>query len=361
MHETSIEHIRSEVVEQANSVLFLCAPNFEARSISIAMEFTEGFAKLPENVYVAVLTLQGQRARVESLEHLKRLNTRCVEQQLKSRSGRHGRQTIPYPDGYSSDITRTAMESFFFTLPEPIVVVLDISSLPSRIVLDMMNVLKEAALVDRVAEIFVAYSFPERYPLPRNPTESGVPHLYQHRHVPMANIVTKDIRASAAVVLGNQGFQAEQFVETLPHDRRVSLYAFMNQNNLLYSFDVLRANTSLFFDGAVSRHYYLSLAMGHHKLLQWAYEEDIEPDIAYLVAPFGPKPLVVGAWAAMQVLYYRVRRDKVMPKPIVDLVLADTHHYGSPYSLGRRGPSAYFSMPRTEVVGDADRLIVEGL
>jgi hypothetical protein len=150
-------------------------------------------------------------------------------------------------------------------------------------------------------------------------------------------------RASAAIVLGVQGFQAEQFEAALPPDRRVSAYAFINQRNILYSLEVFRLNTSVFYRDSVDPHIYLNFPMGHEQLMHWADEVELASGGAYLIAPFGPKPMVVSAWASLNRLRYRMRSATSPVNALTDVVLPGSHHYGSPYSLGR-GSVCVFSM-----------------
>lgn len=347
MRETTIATIDTLLSRDDHGVLILTAPNYEARSISFLLHFANKIDTLPRTALIGMFTLQSARGRVEPLEHLKRLNVRTSKQIFEKCKVRYQNPIIGYPDNYSMNSVRNSLEGFFLEFSSPITIIYDISSMPGRMIFDTLSVLSEATSLGRINQVYIVYSWPESYPYPRHPTESGEPVLLR-REERLSQALGAFRRANVAITLGGQGFHAEQFVSALPPDRSVALYAFLNRDHVPYSLEVLRANTSLFYAEAINSHLYLSIEMGHDKIVHWANQTEMHEDCAYLLAPFGPKPLIVSSWIAMRSLQRQARSKSLSTRTLIDAALLGSHHYGSPYSLGRSGISI-FSLEVTEL------------
>jgi hypothetical protein len=184
----------------------------------------------------------------------------------------------------------------------------------------------------RLNRLFCVYHWTDRYPHPRYPAEVGeLRVLGSSESLPKLLENRRNVQAS--VFVGFQGFDAKLFVDSLPPDKNVTVFALINRNDPLHNLQVIRANAPVITDQDLNISYYLTLRSGHEKLINWAKSCTVDPNTdAYLIAPFGPKPLTISSYMAIKILKRRAGRKKA--GFLMDLVLLSVHQYSTLYSLG---------------------------
>jgi hypothetical protein len=96
---------------------------------------------------------------------------------------------------------------------------------------------------------------------------------------------------------------------------------------------MLRANASLLVDPSLEVSYYLTIREARSRLLNWAREVPLRDRACYLVAPFGPKPLVLCGVEAIDIMRGRLAESNIESSE-ADLVLLSATDYVSTYSEG---------------------------
>lgn len=336
MKELRQSEFISSVGTRKRPLLFLVAPNYEPRSVEAPIRLAPELSQLGVQFAVGVLQLQAQAERVEPLEDLKNLGKTLLLQSLHECQVEPIMETVQYPDGYSPvGFQRFITELAESTGPNPDIL-LDISALPRRILVTAFRTVRDLQVKGALGCLYVAYTWAEDYPSPTQPFEVGTLKAVELDCL-LSDLVSEKGKVCkecwALVLPGRQGFDGRQLVDQLPPTRHVQVLAFLNRNKLLRSLDMLRANVSILVDRAFSVGYYLTLREAHSKLLNWAATVPVQRDTAYLVAPFGPKPLIFCAIEAVDMVRERIIEQRA-ENSRADMVQLSGHHYVSTYSEG---------------------------
>jgi len=334
----ALDKLTSWLNQSDTDVLCLVAPNYEPRSVLGLEPLLADLRANSERVQFGLLTLQSSSRRIEPLEYLKTANTNRLKRLIHSRLGRAPYAlTVPYPNAFSEVTAQGIMRDLASGSKPPFSLVLDLTALPRKVIAAIMSVILRERQQGRLERIFLLYSWAGAYPQPRYPGDIGA--LVPVRSGVALSRLLGSVGAARAVVLpSRQGFESRQFIEALPPTKHVSVHLLVDRENPFHSFQVLRANTAVVNDTALSLQYYLTLQAGHEHLLQWARECPIEPDTAYLVAPFGPKLVLVSGWLALGIVQQRCADAN---NTVCDVVLLSGHQYNTTYSLGFDRLEAY--------------------
>ena len=327
--------------KDTNDTLCLFAPNYEPRSVLGISEFISYMKPDDYRMKFGVLVFRPLASRVELLESLKNSNLAEVESLLLA--CKHPPLAI-FDLNLPSDVLDRKLEgiiqNFSAQLSEKFNFVLDTSTLPREVLIFLMEIIQKCHDAGKLNRFVILYTWAEKYPQLHYPADIGEL-VTMKTCFPLRAIFERQKRIRAvqsALFIGRQGFDGKQFVESLPDSKVVNVYVFMNMENVFHSLEVIRANAPILVDPALNIHYYLTIPSGHEKLLRWARECPIEENTAYLIAPFGPKPLVLSAWLAAREIHQRSRKINDL---LTDVVLFSEHQYSTTYSLGFKSLSAF--------------------
>lgn len=342
LSEISFKSFIRQVAVEEQTTAFLFAPNFEPRSVVGVQRATSSPAILAGDTRWGILTLQSKYARVEPLEYLKQ---QIIKYALSVLQDNHClapiKSTLSYPEDLSPDQLRNTLLELLKGVTQPCNLVVDITALPRRVIGQLVRCVERLVTSEQVAHVYFFYTWAGSYPGSGQPTEAGVLRAVESGKS-LSKVLQEGMSAEAALFLGRHGSDALQFIEALPADKRVNVFAFLNRSELFRSLEMLRANVPILSGGdtAIEIQYYLSLSSAHNKLLNWAKGCQLHENRAYLVAPFGPKPLLISALAAVDILRARLRVEGVS-QSVCDIALLSAHHYGTTYSVGSGGLSIF--------------------
>ncbi len=344
MKEITLAKLVNGLSIKESQTLCLFSPNYEPRSMLGAQEFLS--AVVPSDLLkFGILTIRGDSGRVEPLEALKSASVDTIQKIISEKFNRRAEyKEISYPQNFRNEEVRNSLTEFTTQLTRPFSLILDVSSLPRRVLISLIGAITRYSSSKELDGICFLYSWPERYPRLKHPTDLGTLKLAKIT-TDLDLAVKENSKVWAAVMLGHQGFEAMQFIETLHGNKNVDIYVFISRNDPFHSLEILRTNASIITDPNLRRHYYLSLEAGHEKLMQWAENcaKVEESGAAFLIAPFGPKLQVVSACLAMNKITYQTRGH-----PLCDIVVLSGHQYSTTYSLGYKGLSV-FELDTTEL------------
>jgi hypothetical protein len=329
--------------DDLNDTLCLFSPNYEPRSLLGMEEFIRSVNPDDSRIKFGLIVFRPSSYRVELLEMLKNSNLAGVQDLL--REYKHlplGVTELRYPDEGLDRKLKGVLQNYLASLSTRFNFVLDTSTLPREVLLFLMDILKECLDSGKLNKFIILYSSSEKYPQQHYPAELGEL-ITAKTYLPLKAMFESQnkVRAvQASLFIGRQGFDAKQFVESLPDSKLINVHVFMNRENVLHSLEVVRANAPILIDHSLNIHYYLTLPSGHEKLLRWARECPIEDNTTYLIAPFGPKPLVLSAWLAVRHIEQRIQHSH-KENLFTDVILLGKHQYSTIYSLGFRSCAAY--------------------
>lgn len=320
-----------DLLTSSSQLHIILSPNYEPRSISAGIWLAESLKERKIKPTFHLMTLQGTGDQVEPLEHLKRENSKTIKSILQSNRYICLEQTIPYPDNYSPLDVEAIVKSLDEDTDNPFTLAVDISAIPRKILISIVQSITRLISQGSLAGVYFLYTWSESYPSAHFASEVGklVP-VNSRKPFP---VMSAKRSIKAALFMGRQGYDAKQFLDSLPPRRSVTGFIFYNRDNPQHSLDVIRANSAILADRTVTVKYFLTIDDGLMKMAQWANPENFDDDTLALFAPFGPKPLIVSAVMAMQNLESRNVES--------DIVLLSGHQYSSTYSIGSRTTSSY--------------------
>jgi hypothetical protein len=339
VREFQISEVIDSLSQKLGDLICVASPNYEYRSWAGMARFLDAAGTRGFNVTTAVLRLEASSGRVEPLETLKDEHLDALSDRLRALRFRRAHVfNVSYPDGFSSELVQDYVQSVMAGVSSVPSMVVDISGLPRRVIFVLLNVLARYVRQQRIDRIFLLYGWAQRYPNPRYPGDVGELRTTASQR-PVNEVIADASRLHAALLLGRQGYQGQQFAASLSQPRSLDVYLFMNRYELMHSLEVVRANAPIVNSGSVNLHYHLTVEAGHAKLMAWAETVAVEARAAYLIAPFGPKPLAVSAHLAVQSMSERMGSAENDVR--VDTVLLSSHHYGTTYSIGLRHVSVF--------------------
>ena len=332
-----VDNLQKDTID----TLCLFSPSFEPRSVLGISEFINDLDPDNTRIKFGILVFRPSDSRVELLEFLK--NSNLAEVELSLSECKHLPMEI-YDLHTPGDILDRKLEGIVLNLlaqiSEKFNLILDTSSLPREVLIFLMDILQKYKEAGSLKRFVLLYTWAKKYPQLHYPADLGEL-VTMKTYSPLKTVFERQNRVRAvhaALFVGRQGFDAKQFVEALPDSKVINVHVFMNRENVLHSLEVIRANAPILIESAFNIHYYLTLSSGHEKLIRWAQGCPLEEKTAYLIAPFGPKPLVISAWLAATEIQ---RRGSKVNGLFTDIVLLREHQYSTTYSLGYKSLCAY--------------------
>ena len=343
----------SRLLEINGPALYICAPNFEYRSV---VATTKSLAQIKENLgdrtfrdripECIILTLQASNVRVPPLEDLKRSFKDVVDLQASLLFERTPTYIqLPYPDQphLTKNHIDTKIRGLLKKLVErrkiPVQLILDISALPRLILLYFCEAIRSWRDNHLISDVIILYTFAENYASNRYPAQVGEFQVLETQ-VPLTqwlNVDGSGTTARAVVFLGRQGFDAISLLDAVQQFEKIDLLGFLNRDSPSNSFEIYRANAPILERSKENHrlHYFLTVEQGHSLLGQILLSSDSRDFTSTVIAPFNAKPFLLSSFLLASTL------RKVNPNNRVAIATLPAHHYGSVYSLGAGITEAY--------------------
>jgi hypothetical protein len=335
---------------KGRSALFICAPNYEARSIC---SITSWIDKLLEAYHAEhhssllfrtiQIKLQTTSNSVSPLEELRQAYSAVAfDQLLRLCARRPLSKDIPYPDDPgASKLKLESLESELLELQDdskqPVTLLLDVSALPKRIIYDLFECIhswREKKLI--ASKVIILYTWADTYPPLRYPSQVGQFRLLGS-DAPLYDWLENlrkinAVPSKAVVFMGRQGFDSRMLLDMVATFDSIDVVAFMNRNSIIHSLETYRAN-ALILETPFAKwqfHHVVSIEQGCRLLNRLLV--DNPPKVA-VIAPFSAKPFALAALDCAKNLEARGSK--------VGVVALSAHHYGSVYSLGSRNTESF--------------------
>ncbi len=334
MRELRVPDFVATAAAGKRELIFIVAPNYEPRSLVAVGILLPRLLQSGVPLRVVRCELQSHANRVDSLEHHKREAREAVQSLLKSLGIPSAEERIPYPDEFTPQSMRALLAQLVRVCECPSDLLFDISALPRRLLVPAFRELRSLQRSGKIARLYICYVWAAAYPSAALPFEVGGLRVIESAITLSEFLGRWEVEECwAAVFPGREGFDSRQLLDQLPRGRHVRVFAFMNRRGVLRSLDMLRANASLLVDPSLEVSYYLTIREARSRLLNWAREVPLRDRACYLVAPFGPKPLVLCGVEAIDIMRGRLAESNIESSE-ADLVLLSATDYVSTYSEG---------------------------
>lgn len=333
MIEIEINNLSKEIDNNAEHVFFI-SPNYEERSIGFLNHILK--LNIVKKITVVVLKLQSQNFKIEILDDLKinmhnyaieKLNS--IKKLNKAKISIHLRE-LAYPDRYTIKAIEHLKRDF---VNEDNHVIFDYSCLPKAIILDVCKIFFARGACKKFS---FAYSSPQSYPKIRHPQALGeMKGILTHK--PISKLLEEYENGTLINFPSDLGYSGQLISDQVAKytDFEQYLFIYMRRRSPLHSFDAMAGNSNLLSEAYrewrnnIINHF--SIQDGYRKLKDII--ENIKSKVGsntkgYLVllAPFGPKPLIVGCFLMSEIL--------IASGIEVEIVQESSFQYSSVYSIG---------------------------
>jgi len=327
MVEIEINNLSKEIDNNVKHVFFI-SPNYEDRS----MGFLNHIVKLKniKDIEVVVLKLQSQNYKVDILDDLKTNMYNYAIEILKKTKISTKIKELAYPDRYTIKAIEHLKRDY---VNKDKHVIFDFSCLPKAIILD---VCKTFFAKDACKKFSFTYSSPQSYPKIRHPQAIGeMKGMLTQKSI--SRLLDEYENGTLINFPSDLGYSGQLISDQVAKytDFEQYLFIYMRRRSPLHSFDAMAGNSNLLSEAHkewrnnIINHF--SIQDGYRKLRDII--ENIKSKVGsstkgYLVllAPFGPKPLIVGCFIMSEIL----KKSEID----VEIVQESSFQYSSVYSIG---------------------------
>jgi hypothetical protein len=322
------------ILNETNVQTFcVSAPNFESRSIA-SLHWLRN-VRAPIYHYFVQIKPDAMH-KVEALEQVKRFH-------LERAQGlaRHGNKVIQvdYPKRPNGIDFGTAMDQKFPTNVANYILIVDLTALPRRVIVDVLSWLSRLLKNGHnVQSVYFIYTWAERHTTSKYPEK--MVSLLRSGDVAFSSESVVDVRQEdfkAILYTSRHGAEGQTFISCLPPGVSPEMLVFFDPSNPLVSLDRIRSNFVYLNSNADRVRYYFSMDSAHEMLVQSLRGFQPHRKFCLLVAPFGPKPCTVSAWLCCEAMKDKFRNLEM----VVDITALHSQEYNSLYSIGHRHISVY--------------------
>lgn len=331
MIEIEINNLSIEIDTEAEHVFFI-APNYEERSIG----FLNHILKLTivKQITVVVLKLQSQNYKIDILDDLKvNMYNYAIEKLNEIKKLKNIKihlKELAYPDRYTIKAIEHLKRDY---VKEDKHVIFDFSCLPKAVILDVCKTFFSKGACKKFS---FTYSSPQSYPKIRHPQAIGeMKGILTHK--PISRLLEEYENGTLINFPSDLGYSGQLISDQVAKytDFEQYLFIYMRRRSPLHSFDAMAGNSNLLSEAHrewrnnIINHF--SIQDGYRKLRDII--ENIKSKVGtntkgYLVllAPFGPKPLIVGCFLMSEIL--------TNSGIDIEIVQESSFQYSSVYSIG---------------------------
>jgi hypothetical protein len=341
--------VLEEELRKTNAQIFcISAPNFESRSIASL----HWLGSIKARIYHYFVKLNPDSShRVEALEQVKRYHLERAET-MATRGSRN--VSIDYPRGNAGRSFEAEMEQAFPVSSEEHILIVDITAMPRRVIVDVLNWLHGRVYrAKKILAVYFVYTWAERYTFPRNPEK--IVSLLKTSEVAFSNSSRTSVRKEdykAVLFTSRYGSEGQSFLSNLPADVSPDILVYFDPTDPQSSFERIRSNF-VFLNGYTKRaRHYFNISSGNEMLTDLLRNFEPRGEYRLLIAPFGPKPFTVSSWLLSQAI-----KDKFKKlHGSVDIATLHSQEYNSLYSIGHRHISIFsidlksFKNPKTRLI-----------
>jgi len=353
--------INDLISELSKKIVFVSSVNYERRSLESLKTINKIILNNSVNrqFHIYRLRVDNKDRRISILEAKAKSHEEeydNYEARLKARIAKEGSETkikdtkktftlddLPGKDNIRSQLIESN------DAKEPFSIVFDITALPRRVILLMMDVFVNFLEKSEAKNLFITYTWPGRYPFAGRSTNTGALFVENvKRRLPEFLDGVDEIQS--IVTAGRDGSISRLFLESMPGNANTDTFFYIKKDDYLFGLNSILENANvLSFVDSNSRtrmNYFLSVSRGYELIISkvketlevWGKEHN-NLKRALLIAPFGPKPMMITAYIAER--YSRLFSLKNSLDCRSGIVHVSSIQQNDLYSIGYKNTSCY--------------------
>jgi hypothetical protein len=190
----------------------------------------------------------------------------------------------------------------------PFQIIFDITALPRRIILLAMEVHIKLLNEGNVSSIYIIYTWPLRYPIASRSTNTGSFRI-ENSNFELSEFIEEANEVHGIMTAGRDGSIGRLFLESIRSNNRVDAFFYVKKDDYLYALNKMLNNINVlsYIDSYTTTNYYLSISRGYEVimkkvkdiLIEWNSSKIEYSGKVLLLAPLGPKPMLITAFMAV--------------------------------------------------------------
>lgn len=362
MRDIGIQNLVREITENKSDLLFVSSVNYEKRSLEwlrVAKKIIAGnktqrqlqlyrLALENSEQLITILNEKTQSHEIDYKEQVDalygRINTDSISIKLSSSTKRLLLSDLPDIDEMVFDLSKNS------NLVHPFNIIFDITALPRRVILLMMGTFVRLVQEKKATSLYVLYTWPLRYPLAGRSTNTGSLRV-ENSKVPLIDFLDAPSEIHAIMAAGRDGSIGRLFLESIPARSRIDTFFHVKKDDYLYAHDSMLNNANVFSyidkNPSTTVNYYLSVSRGYEAVMnkvkgvlhEWNLTRTSGVNRALLIAPFGPKPMMITAFIGTHYSELFYRKNNLNYK--AGIVHVTSLQQNDLYSIGVKDTSCY--------------------
>ena len=188
---------------------------------------------------------------------------------------------------------------------KPFQIIFDITALPRRILLLYMDAYVKLVTKGIVSSIYIVYTWPLRYPIAGRSTNTGSLRI-ENSNSTFSEFINEADEVHGIMTAGRDGSIGRLFLESIGKSNRVDTFFYVKKDDYLFALSNMLNNSDVLsrIDSSTTINYYLSISRGYEVIMKkikdildrWSSSNTGSSEKVLLIAPLGPKPMVITAF-----------------------------------------------------------------
>ena len=318
MKEIGLSNFVKEVTENKRDLFFVSSVNYERRSL----EWLKIVKKIIFQNKVHKL-LHLYRLSIENPQTISILNEKIHSQEIEYNEQINIIRKRIDSDKVNIKLSDSTKPLFLGNLPDvnkmitdlqknsnleqPFLIVFDITALPRRVILLVMETFTRLIEEKKVNALYILYTWPLRYPVAGRSTNTGSFRV-ENSKVPLSEFLDDVNEIHGIMTAGRDGSIGRLFLESMQPRTKVDFFFYVKKDDYLYALNNMLNNSNVFSyidkNSSTTVNYYLSISRGYETIMnkvksilgEWNASKIGGMSRALLIAPLGPKPMMITAF-----------------------------------------------------------------
>lgn len=362
MKDIGIPNFVNEVTENKQDVLFVSSVNYERRSLSWLKVVKKIIIqnKKPKQLHLYQLSLENPGQMISILDEKLQSQEIIYKEQIGLFHERINIEKIEIKLSHSTkklflgelaDINEMVLDmQKNINLIQPYQIIFDITALPRRVMLLMMGVFARLIEEKKAQHLFILYTWPLRYPIAGRSTNTGSLKVENSKDQ-LLEFLDDISEIHGIMTAGRDGSIGRLFLESMPNRTKIDTFFHIKKDDYLYAFDNLLENSNVFSyidkNPSTTVNYYLSVSRGYEAIMtkvksvlhDWNATKASGLNRALLIAPFGPKPMMITAFIGTHYSELFCKKNNLSYKS--GIVHVASLQQNDLYSIGSKETSCY--------------------
>lgn len=362
MKDIGIPSFVKEVTENKLDVLFVSSINYERRSLEWLRVVKKIILqnKIHKQMHLYRLSLENpgqiisilnEKIQSQEIDYKEQIDVFRKRIDADKKDIKLSFSTKPLFLGELADVNEMIVDvQKSSNLAQPFQIIFDITALPRRVMLLMMETFARLIEEKKADTLYILYTWPLRYPLAGRSTNTGSLRV-ENSKVPLLELLDDVSEIHGIMTAGRDGSIGRLFLESMPARTKIDTFFHMKKDDYLYARDNMLENSNVFSyinkNPSTTENYYLSVSRGYEAIMNkiksvlrdWNGTKMSGISRALLIAPFGPKPMVITAFIGTHYSELFYRKNNLSYKS--GIVHVTSLQQNDLYSIGSKGTSCY--------------------